>query len=96
MTDPNICYFAVEHDVSDSDERVVSVHGYDSTVSADRFFTDLSKIICFSDCTNDVAYMIVWHGEETWYDGWKPGMVYRYVGPEGRVVWEGRFPEWDH
>lgn len=88
--------FAVEHDTADSDDRIVTVHGYSSNVSADRFFTDVSKILAFDDCTNDDVTEIYWHGERVWYFGWEPGMHFRFGDICKNVVWEGWFPEFDH
>lgn len=86
----NFNFFAVEC------EGVVTIRGFSSDDSADKFFTAVSKVICFSDCEPVDVIEIYWHGERVWYDGWRPGMLYRFCDMGKKVVWEGHFPEWDH
>lgn len=94
MKAPDKCYFVCRYETDGEDVDVV--HGYSSDVSESKFFTDVSKKICFSDCEPVDVIEIVWHNENLWYWGWMPGMVYRYGDIHNNIVWEGRFPEWDH
>lgn len=91
ISDRRICFFATE-----DEDRHVTVHGYSDTDSIDRFFTDISKTICFDDCTNESVIEIIWRGKEVYYAGWHPGMLYTFYNSNRQVVWEGSFPEWDH
>ena len=95
--DKRICYFAVTEPSSDYDsEDTVCVHGYSSDVSMCKFFSEVSQVICFGDCSDEDVIEIVWQGQRVHYCGWEPGMVYRYVDEKNKEVWCGRFPEWDH
>ena len=87
----NFNFFAVEYE-----DGVVAIRGFNSDDSADKFFTAVAKVICFSDCEPVNVIEIYWHGERVWYDGWHPGMLYRFCNMGRKVVWEGYFPEWDH
>lgn len=88
------CYFICRFETDDGEIDVV--HGYSNSVSADKFFTDISKKECFSDCEPVDVIEIVWHNTPVWYMRWKPGMLFQYGDMERHVVWEGCFPEWDH
>ena len=94
MKAPDKCYFVCRYETEDG--TVDKVRGYDSDVSADKFFTDVSEVECFSDCNPVDVVEIVWHNNRVWYWGWQPGMLFRFGDIEKNVVWEGRFPEWDH
>ena len=94
MKAPDKCYFVCRY-VTDEDDIDV-VYGYSSDVSESKFFTDVSKKICFDDCEPVDVIEIIWHGKHVWYMGWKPGMVYQFGDMYRNVVWEGCFPEWDH
>ena len=60
------------------------------------FFVRVAHDICFSDCCGDLdVRSIIFHGKQYEYQGWEPGMVYRFVSEDGDE-WVGRFPEWDH
>lgn len=93
--DKRVNFFITESESCDSG-MVVNVHGYASTVSADLFFRDVSRIICFSDCAPQNVIDIVWHGQHVSYDGWRRQMCYGYSTKSGKQVWVGCFPEWDH
>lgn len=64
-------------------------------VNKTRFFCEVAKQICFRDCGDYEIKDIHWNGKQYWYQGWEPGMVYRFVSEDGDE-WVGRFPEWDH
>lgn len=55
------------------------------------------KMICFSDCSDEVVTKIVYEGREIEYIGWRPGMyiAFRYVGTD-EIAFEGWYPEYDH
>ena len=57
----------------------------------------VSKMICFSDCSDEVVTKIVMNGREVEYIGWRPGMymAYRYTD-NGEIAYENCFPQWDH
>lgn len=97
----DLCYFAYEQEVYNDDPNgdapiETCVQGYWSGQSEDRFFRDISKMICFDDIEPRTVVEIVWHGKKVFYRGWKPGMLYQYEDENGELVWEGHFPEWDH
>ena len=99
MTD--LCYFAYKQEVYNDDPNgdadiQTCVQGYWSGQNENRFFRDISKMICFSDCEPRDVVEIFWHGKKVFYRGWKPGMLYQYEDENGELVWEGCFPEWDH
>lgn len=65
-------------------------------VGYDTFFTSASKIICFSDCSDERIDRMVFHGQEVFYDGWQPGMVFSFHDNTGKNIWQGQFSEWEH
>ena len=65
-------------------------------IDTDKFFTEISRRIAFSDCSNEEVLNIVWQGKEVKYVGWRPGMVFEYKDLEGNVVWSASFQNWDH
>ena len=65
-------------------------------ISADFFFTNVSKKICFDDCSDERVHRIYYKGREVEYAGWQPKMKYEYKDLDGNTVWVGEFPEWDH
>ena len=62
----------------------------------DQFFTEVSRRICFDDCTNENVTAIFWQGKEIRYAGWQPCMKYEYKDLDGNTVWVAYFEEWDH
>ena len=65
-------------------------------IDIDKFFTAVSKRICFDDLTDETVQKIYYQGKEVEYAGWQPCMKYEYKDLEGNTVWLGNFPEWDH
>lgn len=65
-------------------------------VDADFFFTNVSKRICFDDCSDETVHKIYYKGKEVYYVGWQRGMKYEYRDLDGNAVWVGYFSEWDH
>ena len=65
-------------------------------ITADKFFTKVSKKICFDDLDDSSVQKIYYKGKEVEYAGWQPGMKYEYKDLEGNTVWVGYFEEWDH
>lgn len=65
-------------------------------MNADKFFTEVSHIYAFDDCSNKSIISIFWHGKEIRYVGWQPMMRYEYKDLDGNTVWVGQFEEWDH
>jgi len=94
MTDSSICYYAYKMEIDD--EEVTFVKGFPSNVSADTFFTEVAKKICFSDCEPLEIVEIKWYGRNVYYDGWRRGMYFGFSNMNGKCVWGGAFPEWDH
>ena len=88
--DKRISYFVIEND------GAVYVKGYSTDDSKDRFFTDVSKVLAFDDCSGDRVLEIIWHGKPVYYAGWQPGMVYEFRNANHEPIWTGSFPEWDH
>lgn len=87
----DICYF-----VTEQDDGETWVKGFSNAVSSGEFFWNVTRAICFSDCSNDRVSEIVWHGVHLWYGGWLPGMHYQYFDEDDHLIWEDWFPEWDH
>lgn len=88
--DKRISYYVIEND------GIVTVEGYRSDDSKDRFFTDVSQTLCFNDCSGDKVLDIVWHGEQVRYAGWQPGMIYEFRNTNHETIWTGSFPRWNH
>ena len=65
-------------------------------VSMDKFFTEVSKRICFDDINEEHVLHICWQGKPVIYVGWQPGMKYEYHDLKGNTIWCGYFEEWDH
>ena len=65
-------------------------------ISKDKFFTEVSNIIAFDDCTNYTVISICFDGKEVEYAGWQPCMKFEYKDLDGNTVWEGQFEHWDH
>lgn len=62
-----------------------------------RFFTAVSKVLAFSDCSNADVVTIVYRGIEYVYEGWKPGELFTYhAAHDASVRWENDYPEFDH
>jgi hypothetical protein len=76
----------------DGNEKIVDC----SEHSEDRFFTEVSKRICFDDLTDEEVISIWWGGEEVHYVGWQPAMKYEYKNSDGEIIWVAYFEEWDH
>jgi hypothetical protein len=79
---------------TDSDGGVYDiVYGHNDT---EKFFCDVSRRICFDDCSNETVEQIFWQGKEVKYVGWQPCMVFEYKDLDGNTVWVGQFENWDH
>lgn len=78
----------------DGEEITHSVtYRYDET---DEFFTAISRLYAFSDCSNNEIIEIYWHGIRVEYAGWQPNMRFEYKDLNGETVWVREFPHWDH
>ena len=69
------------------------VYGYAET---NQFFIDVSRRICFDDCTNEIVQKIYYKGKEVFYAGWQPCMKFEFVEANGDTVWVNHFEHWDH
>ena len=71
---------------------------YDDTPeAANSLLYDVAKMICFSDCSDEIVEAIIVQGYKLEYIGWQPGMLYEFRDQKsGKIVWSARFPEWDH
>ena len=65
-------------------------------IDMDKFFYKVSKVIAFSDCSDERILGIFYNGIEVHYAGWKPNMRYEFKDNNGLTIWVGDFPEWDH
>ncbi len=65
-------------------------------IGINKFFTEVSNIIAFGDCTDYTVTNICFDGKEIKYVGWQQGMKFEYKDLDGNTVWVGNFPEWDH
>lgn len=65
-------------------------------ITAHQFFSEISRRIAFSDCSNEEVLIIIWQGKEVEYVGWRPNMVFEYKDLDGNVVWDGKFEHLDH
>ena len=77
------------------DEGIVRVTAYDR-VDTDVFFHTISKHYAFADCSGDDIIAIYWRGKEVCYVGWQPNMRFEYKDLNGKTVWVGDFPNWNH
>lgn len=66
------------------------------SIDIDKFFSEVSNIVAFGDCTDYTVTDIRFDGKEVHYAGWQPKMVYEYKNLDGNTVWVANFPEWDH
>ena len=93
--DESVNYY--EYLVYDFDEeQEVRVHKTYSPDEADKMLKDVSKTICFSDCSDERVTKIIYRGKAVTYSGWQPGMVYEFVDGQGNVVYTAIHPEWEH
>ena len=69
------------------------IYGHKDT---NYFFRDVSRRICFDDCSGETVEQIFWQGKEVKYVGWQPCMVFEYKDLDGNTVWVGQFENWDH
>lgn len=83
--------FYIYRDGNDVTHSVTYEH-----IDTDKFFYEVSKRYAFDDCTNETMVAIFWRGKEVEYMGWKPNMTFEYKDLNGKTVWVGSFPEWDH
>ena len=65
-------------------------------INIDKFFTEVSNIIAFSDCTGYTVTNICFDGKEVEYGGWQPNMRFEYEDMDCNTVWFGVFEHWDH
>lgn len=77
--------------------------GTEYTVTDDKhdpnptwFFVNLSKRLCFSDCSNELVTEIYFEGKPIHYGGWKPNMLYTFYDENNTLIWAQAFPHWDH
>ena len=56
-----------------------------------------SQFYAWSDCDDTYRVEeIMCDGEELYYRGWQPGMLFEFVSENGGVVYSAEFPQWDH
>lgn len=65
-------------------------------IDTDKFFCEISRRICFSDCSGEEVTEIYWKGQKVEYAGWQPHMYFKFKNLGGKTVWVGRFEHWDH
>ena len=65
-------------------------------IGRDSFFTEVSNVIAFGDCTEYTVTNICFDGKEIEYVGWQQGMRFEYKDLDGNTVWVGIFEHWDH
>lgn len=65
-------------------------------IDIDKFFTEVSNIIAFGDCTDYTVINICFDGKGVEYRGWQSGMRFEYEDMDCNTIWVGNFPEWDH
>lgn len=86
-------------------EGNVGIRTYEEDVDLDAILYDASKMISFSDCSNEDVRTVYWHGNEYKYFGWEPNNRFVWYDPKtadlehnemGEVVFDCCFPEWEH
>jgi hypothetical protein len=82
----------------DRNDGEVRVRHFDDTDEGlNEMLTLASKIYCFDDCDDTWEIVsIVYKSKDLHYTGWRPGMVFEFVGDKGEVVWSRAFEHWDH
>lgn len=90
MIDITNTFFAVK---SENDCYVIFPK---TTTGTDKWFTELSYTLAFSDCSDEAVILITYHGKRLHYVGWQPNMLYEFADEEGNIVWSHSFPQWDH
>lgn len=69
----------------------------DDPRSADRQLRDAAKMICFSDCSDEIVEDIVIQGYKVEYVGWQSDMLFEFRDQEsGEIIWSESFPQWEH
>ena len=71
------------------------IRNYPATTSKSQFFGEVSECIAMSDCSGEEVTKIVYKGVRYRYEGWNPGMLFRYHGEDGSTF-EGCYPNLDH
>ena len=66
------------------------------STTEDDFFHEVSKALCFADCSGIEIEKIVFRGKEYFYKGWQPNMLYEFTDENDRTFWSDCFPEWEH
>ena len=78
------------------DNGAVGTMRFDSGASEDAIFTQIAKMICYSDCTGiEIEYICI-NGRRYEYGGWLPNMVFEFLDEDGDSYWAQIFPEWEH
>ena len=81
--------------IYESHEGITEVMAFEP-IDMDKFFHRISKHYAFSDITMEYIKTIFWRGKEVEYVGWQPNMRFEYKDLNGKTVWVGDFPEWNH
>ena len=56
-----------------------------------------AQFYAWSDCDDTYRVEeIMCDGEELYYRGWQPGMLFEFVSENGGIVYSAEFPQWDH
>lgn len=84
--------------LNDKGEREFNyIHYADDPRSANRQLRDAAKMICFSDCSDEIVEDIVIQGYKVDYVGWQSGMLFEFRDRESsEIIWSERFPQWEH
>lgn len=66
--------------------------------SKEELFYNAAKFYAFDDTLDGELTIdeIYCEGKKCHYIGWRPGMRYVFKDTEDEVVWDSRYPEWDH
>ena len=62
----------------------------------DQVLCAASKMYCFDDLDDVEVLDVVHENKPYYYCGWRPAMEYSFEDADGREVWTGYFPNWEH
>ena len=62
----------------------------------DELFYEVAKFYAFDDLDTGMKVTSIYCEGPCWYTGYQPDMVIEFDNIDGKIIWSGQFPEWDH
>lgn len=60
----------------------------------EQFFYDLAYYVCFGE--EEKVISAIYEGENVYYCGWQPDMLFEFKNRKGEIVYSNHFPYWEH